>query len=310
MLPPRGLSVSSFFQLLMVLTACSGDTATDSEPEETDDLQQEESEESESQHSDHTEDCTAEVCDGEDNDCDGTIDEDATNATAWYADADGDGFGDEEVSVTSCEAPSGMVGNDWDCDDEDSTAHQGADELVDGVDNDCDKFCDEDFIASGSLVITEVHRTPSVGRDGVFVEVLNTEDFDIHTCGTMQIMSDFIESVALSKGVFPAGAYTVIGVEDDTGLNGGLTPDILFNDNAFNLSEDDDYVALNLRYKEVDNVTWDGTWPAADGASIQLDPSHLSGASNDDAENWCLSTDTYGSGDLGTPGEANPTCDE
>ncbi|MGB1076381.1 MAG: hypothetical protein ACPGYK_09355, partial [Flavobacteriales bacterium] len=34
-----------------------------------------------------------------------------TYATLWYADADGDGFGDASVSSTACEAPSGYVAN-------------------------------------------------------------------------------------------------------------------------------------------------------------------------------------------------------
>jgi len=61
-----------------------------------------------------------EVCDGADNDCDGETDPDSSSgAPTWYYDADGDGFGDEEVSTVACEAPDGYVGNDEDCDDTD-----------------------------------------------------------------------------------------------------------------------------------------------------------------------------------------------
>ena len=42
-----------------------------------------------------------ERCDGTDNDCDGTIDEDVT--TTWYLDADGDGFGTPDGSVEGCD---------------------------------------------------------------------------------------------------------------------------------------------------------------------------------------------------------------
>ncbi len=89
-----------------------------------------------------------EVCDGADNDCDGTVDEDdATDATRWYADMDGDGFGDAATSIVSCEQPSGYVEDASDCDDDDPDAYPGAEELAyDGVDQDCDgeDLCDVD----------------------------------------------------------------------------------------------------------------------------------------------------------------------
>jgi hypothetical protein len=46
-----------------------------------------------------------EVCDGIDNDCDGTKDEDASDSKTWYEDCDGDGFGKLDNSVKRCTAP-------------------------------------------------------------------------------------------------------------------------------------------------------------------------------------------------------------
>ncbi|MBN2798418.1 MAG: hypothetical protein JXX28_04660 [Deltaproteobacteria bacterium] len=60
-----------------------------------------------------------ERCDLRDDDCDGGIDEDATDAPTWYADADGDGYGDPAVASVSCERPAGAVLNSGDCDDTD-----------------------------------------------------------------------------------------------------------------------------------------------------------------------------------------------
>ena len=85
-----------------------------------------------------------ERCDGIDDDCDGTADEpDATDAATWYADTDGDGHGDAAVSSPGCEAPTGSVALDDDCDDADATAFPGADEVCGGADEDCDGELDE-----------------------------------------------------------------------------------------------------------------------------------------------------------------------
>ena len=87
----------------------------------------------------------AEVCDGADNDCDGTVDnDDATDATTWYADSDTDGYGDASANTTACSMPSGYVANATDCDDTEALAWTGASEVCDGVDNDCDGTVDND----------------------------------------------------------------------------------------------------------------------------------------------------------------------
>ena len=86
-----------------------------------------------------------EYCDTIDNNCDGTVDEaTALDALTWYEDTDGDGYGDDTVSVVECYEPSGYSIDGGDCDTTDATAFPGADELCDGVDNDCDTVADLD----------------------------------------------------------------------------------------------------------------------------------------------------------------------
>ncbi|MFN8274462.1 MAG: GEVED domain-containing protein [Flavobacteriaceae bacterium] len=58
-----------------------------------------------------------------------------TPATTWYADADGDGFGNAAVSQMACSQPSGYVANNTDCDDTNAAIYQFATYYVD-VDGD------------------------------------------------------------------------------------------------------------------------------------------------------------------------------
>ena len=85
----------------------------------------------------------AEVCNDIDDDCDGTVDAGATDATAWYADTDSDGFGDASIGQTACDSPVGYVTDDTDCDDSAASTFPGAGEQCNNIDDDCDGTVDE-----------------------------------------------------------------------------------------------------------------------------------------------------------------------
>ena len=94
-----------------------------------------------------------EICDGKDNDCDGVIDGvSAIDATTWYFDQDGDGFGSDTISRVACTQPvsdegsasgAAFVTASGDCNDSDALIFPGAVEACDEVDNDCDDELDE-----------------------------------------------------------------------------------------------------------------------------------------------------------------------
>ena len=104
-----------------------------------------------------------EVCDGIDNNCDGVTDEDdAEDASSWYADSDGDGFGDPDEVLTACVAPSGYGADNTDCDDGDAVINPNATEVCNSMDDDCDGLTDgqDDSLIDGS---TWCHDSDSDG---------------------------------------------------------------------------------------------------------------------------------------------------
>ena len=109
-----------------------------------------------------------EACDAAnvDEDCDGLADDKdsgPTGTTTFYADTDGDGYGDATSTKARCDAASGWVANTDDCDDGEPSAWSGASEVCeDGVDNDCtdgDGLCA--LSGSISLAAAEVKLTGS-----------------------------------------------------------------------------------------------------------------------------------------------------
>ena len=77
-----------------------------------------------------------ELCDGKDNNCNGQIDEGLVQLT-FYRDADGDGYGDPNISITNCSAPAGYVTDNTDCNDNDASIHAP---VMYYIDNDHDGF--------------------------------------------------------------------------------------------------------------------------------------------------------------------------
>lgn len=90
-----------------------------------------------------------ERCDGVDQDCDGLVDEDATDTVAVYTDADGDGYGDADTETAACAAGDGQSVEPGDCDDADAARHPGAAEVCNEIDDDCDGVEDDDPTDAG-----------------------------------------------------------------------------------------------------------------------------------------------------------------
>ena len=110
-----------------------------------------------------------EVCDNIDNDCDDEVDEDAVDAQSFYADADGDGYGDPNEVLADCTIPSGYTEDSADCDDGNEFISPAEAEVCNRADDDCDGDLDEDL----TCLSFGGHR---VENDGSFYYALYNDD--------------------------------------------------------------------------------------------------------------------------------------
>ncbi|MEN9785025.1 MAG: hypothetical protein RLZZ299_289 [Pseudomonadota bacterium] len=151
----------------------------------------------------------SEVCDEVDNDCDGDVDEEATDAPTWYVDADGDGHGDVTQPVVACRAGHGLAELSDDCDERDAFVHPGATEVCDDVDNDCDGTVD----APGLITL-----------DGATNHGTIADALDAAQDGSTILLCDgtYAETVTLSADVTLASLHGPSTVTLDAGNVGSV----------------------------------------------------------------------------------------
>lgn len=68
---------------------------------------------------------------------------DACSPSTFYADTDGDGYGNASASMSGCVMPSGYVANNTDCNDGNTAVHPGATEVCNEIDDNCAGGVDE-----------------------------------------------------------------------------------------------------------------------------------------------------------------------
>ncbi len=160
---------------------------------------------------------------------------------------------------------------------------------------------------AGEVVFSEVMYDPSLPDSGAeWFELYNAGDRTVSLAGCTVGNADG-EYAEIGGLVLEAGARALFGRSDALQRNGGITPDHLF---GFPLDNAGDLLGLRCRETLVDLVHYDdgGAFPDAEAAAISLDPQRHDAGENNNGSSWCLATEAYADGHLGTPGEANPAC--
>lgn len=137
-------------------------------------------------------------------DCDDTDSSVGLPIRQWF-DSDVDGFGDRLSRVNDCSIISGYVTNRLDCNDMDSSIYPGAEEVYDGVDNDCNGDVDDyatysvtsvdyTFIGeSAGDAVSDGRIVDDVDGDGTLDVLLEAPGSDLGgtDTGTFYLVTDF-----------------------------------------------------------------------------------------------------------------------
>ena len=173
----------------------------------------------------------------------------------------------------------------------------------------CAQDCPVCQPGAGDLLITEIMQNPKALSDdtGEWIEILHIGDQPVELAGVLMRDDDQDQhyiAPATSLVVSP-GDYVILGASDDVG---GVTPDYVWFD--YSLGNGSDSIVLEANGVIIDAVSWDNgaSFPDPNGASMSLSPEVTTTSGNDEASNWCAGQSAFASGDLGSPGEANPTC--
>jgi hypothetical protein len=155
-----------------------------------------------------------ELCNKVDDNCDGQLDN-GIAYKSYYADTDGDGFGDATAQPeSSCSPLPGKVENNADCNDAIATVKPGAPEVCNGADDDCDQQADEG--------LTFVNYYPDVDGDGFGALGAQAQPSCLAIAGKVTNSTDCNDA---NPAVKPTAVETCNGIDDNCagGVDDGLT---------------------------------------------------------------------------------------
>ncbi len=159
---------------------------------------------------------------------------------------------------------------------------------------------------AGDVIITEFMANPSFAgdTDGEWIEVYFAQDADLNGLQLGDASNPTSMTVTSADCIsVTAGTYVVFARNATVADNGGLTN--VAYEFGFSLNNTSETISVGYADTVFDEVSFASV---EDGIATSLSFTALDVTLNDDAGNWCDAVASYGDGDLGTPGDANPTC--
>ena len=197
-------------------------------------------------------------------DCDDS-DADEFPGQNWFIDTDGDGYGGS--SQTSCLRPeNGFLLNELtgngdgtdDCDDSDTSIYPGAEEVPDGIDNDCDGeidngfdeyYCPPSFIVYGTQKWSSTNACNITYRDGTAIpQVADPTEWSNITTGAWC----YYENDPTKPKLY--NWYAIMGIHDSD----PNTPNKEFAPEGWHLPNDEEWTTF-VNYLIENGYNFDGT---------------------------------------------------